>query len=212
MRGVHPEEDGAQRAPPLWRSFGFAWDGLVDAARAQRNMRIHLVAGILAGSFAALAPLGSAERALLVLCAALVISAEAANTALEALVDLHGGPPSEPARIAKDAAAGAVLVLAAASVAVFGIVVAGRWADLVASWRELAPPAIAGLGLAGVAALALARARPAAAGIAPIAAAGGLFLLALIGSAACPACVALPAFLFAVASSAARERKGGHTE
>jgi len=204
---VHPEETGARRTSPLWRSFGFAWDGLVAAARGQRNMRIHLVAGILAGSFAALAPLGSAERALLVLCAALVVSAEACNTALEALVDLHGGPPSEPARLAKDAAAGAVLALAVASVAIFGIVVTSRWTELVASWGALVPP-----GLAAVAALALARERPPAAGIAPLAAAGGLFLVALLGSAACAACVTVPALLFAVAVAAARRRNDRHTE
>ncbi len=209
---MHPREDRAARASPLWRSFGFAWEGLAEAARGQRNMRIHLVAGILAGSFAAVAPMAGAERALVVLCAALVVSAEAANTALEALVDLHGGPPSEPARVAKDAAAGAVLALAVASVAVFGIVVTGSWTELVASWRALIPPAIAGLGLAAVAALSLARARPSGAGIAPLAAAGALFLVALLGSAASPVCVAVPAVLFAVAVSSARREKDGHTQ
>lgn len=201
------DEHGAARASPLWRSFGFAWDGLVASAQGQRNMRIHLVSGILAGSFAALAPLALAERALVVLCAALVVAAEAANTALEALVDLHGGPPSEAARIVKDAAAGAVLALAAGSVAVFGIVVAGHRIELLSSWRALFAPALAGLGLAGVAALALSRARPAAAGVAPVAAAGGLFVVALAGSASCVACVAIPALLFAVAVDAARRSR-----
>lgn len=207
---MHPEETGAGRASTLWRSFGHAWDGLVAAARAERNMRIHVVAGILAGSFAALAPLSGGERAIIVLCTALVVAAEAGNTALEALVDLVGGAPSAPARIAKDAAAGAVLVLAAASVAVFGLVVWGNRAGLLASWRALVPPALAGLGLAAVAALALSRVRPAAAGVAPVAAAGGLFVVALVGASSCVACVAVPALLFAVAVDAARGRKIGH--
>jgi diacylglycerol kinase (ATP) len=201
---MHPEEIGGGRASTLWRSFGHAWDGLVASARSERNMRIHLVAGILAGSFAALAPLQGGERAIIVLCAALVVAAEAGNTALEALVDLVGGAPSAPARIAKDAAAGAVLTLAAASVAVFGIIVWGSRAELLASWRALVPPALAGLGLAAVGALALSGVRPAAAGVAPVAAAGGLFVVALAGSSSCVACVAIPALLFAVAVDAAR--------
>lgn len=203
MRAVHPEGNGAARATTLWRSLGFAWDGLVASARSERNMRIHVVAGILATSFAALAPLEGAERALVVLCAALVVAAEAANTAVEAVVDL-AGPPSAPGRLAKDAAAGAVLALAAASVAVFAIAVAGRWEALAAGWRALLPPALAALGLAGVAALALSGARPAAAGVAPLAVAGALLVVALAGSATCLACVPVPAALFAIAVDAAR--------
>jgi diacylglycerol kinase len=200
---MHPEESSAGRTT-LWRSFGHAWDGLVSTARAERNMQIHLIAGILAGSFASFAPLGAAERGLIVLCIGAVVSAEAANTALEAVVDLHGATPSEPGRIAKDAAAGAVLALAAASVVVFGTLVWGNRAGLLASWRALVPPALAALGLAAVAALALARVRPAVAGVAPIAVAGGLFVVALAGAASCVACVAAPALLFAVAVDALR--------
>lgn len=145
---------GPPRPPtPLWRSFGHAWDGLADAAATQRNMRIHLVAGVLAGAFATVAPLPAAERALIVLCAALVIAAEAGNTALEALVDLHGGPPSEPARLAKDAAAGAVLALAGASVAVFSLVAARHAGEIVQGWRGLLPAGLAALALAGLTAL-----------------------------------------------------------
>ena len=147
---MRPVKDVSARGAGLWRSFGFAWDGLVGAAVTQRNMRIHLVAGVLAGAFAAAAPITAPERALILLCAALVIAAEAGNTALEALVDLHGGAPSEPARIAKDAAAGAVLALAAASVAVFFVIVIGHRADPAARWRAALPGLMAGMGLATV--------------------------------------------------------------
>lgn len=193
-----PGSERAQRATTLWRSFGHAWDGLVASA-AQRNMRIHLVAGVLSGSFAAIAPLDGLERAAILLCTALVVAAEAGNTAIEALVDLHGGAPSEPARIAKDAAAGAVLVLAAASVAVFALVVAARWRELVDGWRALLPPALAAVGLAGATGLLLlsegGRGRVAVplAGVAVI-------LVTLLGVlATCPACVAAPAALLGIA-------------
>jgi diacylglycerol kinase (ATP) len=195
---MRTDGEPTQRATTLWRSFGHAWDGLVSAA-AQRNMRIHLVAGVLSGSFAAAAPLGALERAAILLCTALVIAAEAGNTALEALVDLHGGPPSEPARIAKDAAAGAVLVLAAASVGVFAIVVAARWGELLDGWRALVPPASAGVGLAGITALLLLPAgRPGWAAL-PLAAAA-VILVTLLGLfAACPPCVLAPAALAGIA-------------
>jgi len=117
----------------------------VDGAVRERNLRIHLGLGALAASFAAAAPLEPAERALLVLCVAGVIAAEAANSALEAAVDLASPGPDDRARFAKDAAAGAVLVLAAGSVLAFLAIAAGRRAEL-AGWA-------AGLGPAGLAPL-----------------------------------------------------------
>ncbi len=133
----------------LPEALGHALRGLRDAA-GHRNLRLQLVAGILAGGFAAVAPLAPVERALLLLCVLAVIGAEAANTALEAAVDLHGGAPSEGARLAKDAAAGAVLALVVASVAVFAVIVEARWDGLVAARGLLALPAGAALG-AGIA-------------------------------------------------------------
>lgn len=100
-------------------SFSCALTGLVEAVSRERNLRIHLAAGVLASCFAAVAPLSAAERAIVLLCVALVIAAEAANSALEAVVDLLSPEWDERARIAKDAAAGAVLALAAGSVVVF---------------------------------------------------------------------------------------------
>src|SRR6266704_6387945 len=201
---MHREREGAPRAPAVWRSFGHAWEGLVDAARGQRNMRIHLVAGILAGSFAALAPLGNAERGLIALCVALVVAAEAGNTALEAVVDLHGGPPSELGRIAKDAAAGAVLVLAAASVVLFALVTDGCWRALLRGWRSVLLPGAAGLGLAAVAVLLVGRRGPRPRETALLGAAGALLAVLLVATAGCPACASIPLLLFGVALAAAR--------
>jgi diacylglycerol kinase len=111
-------------------------------------MRIQLAAGIVAGGFAAAAPLSPVERALLLLCVFAVIGAEAANTALEAAVDLAQPERSEGARLAKDAAAGAVLALAAGSVAVLAAILEGSWDRLLAVRSALALPAAATLGVA----------------------------------------------------------------
>lgn len=205
---MQPANDGAPDRPPLWRSFGHAWNGLVDAAITQRNMRIHLVAGVLACAFAASAPLAATERAAILLCAALVVAAEAANTALEALVDLHGGPPSEPGRIAKDAAAGAVLALAAASVLVLAVVLLGHRSDPWSRWREAIPGGVAGLGL-GTTALALVLPRGPPHATAALIAAGVILITVLALTSASPPCAAASGALLAVAA-AARRRGRGH--
>jgi diacylglycerol kinase len=165
-------------------------------------MRVHVVAGILAGAFAAAAPVLRSERLLILLCVALVISAEAANTALEALVDLHGGPPSEPARLAKDAAAGAVLVLAVASVALFAVVLAGSWRRLFESWRDLVIPSIAGLGVAVAAGLNLAVPRAFPWLTRGLGVAGVILVTLLAFRAACPPCALVPAALLGLALAA----------
>lgn len=201
---MQPVKGRPPRATTLWRSFGHAWDGLVDAAATQRNMRIHLVAGVLAGSFAAIAPLPAVERALIVLCTALVVAAEASNTSLEALVDLHGGAPSEPGRIAKDAAAGAVLALAVASVAVFALIVGGRWRQLIAGWRAVLVPGLAAVGLASLAGVLPLRALPLESATRALALAGVILITVLASTAACPPCVLVPAAFVAIAFGAGR--------
>ena len=109
-------------AGSLVHSFGHAWDGVV-AGGAERNFRIHLSAGSAVLGAAALLPLAMAEQLALVLCVGAVLAAELFNTALEAVVDLQVSTFHMLAKRAKDAAAGAVLVLAATSVVV-GLVVA----------------------------------------------------------------------------------------
>ncbi|HEX9049066.1 MAG TPA: diacylglycerol kinase, partial [Anaeromyxobacter sp.] len=126
------EQPGTERAPAergrhgLLRSFAFAWAGLAEGAVRDRNLRIHLGLGVLASALAARAPLEPVERALLLACVAGVIAAESMNSALEAAVDLASPRWSERARIAKDAAAGAVLALAAGSVLVLAAIVGPR--------------------------------------------------------------------------------------
>jgi diacylglycerol kinase (ATP) len=117
-----------------WRalawSFVHAWDGVVETAARQRNMRLHLAAGLAVSAAASVVPLGLASDLALLFCIALVLAAEVANSALEALVDLVAPDRHELARRAKDAAAGAVLVLAGGSVAVLAVVVAHEWRAL----------------------------------------------------------------------------------
>jgi len=96
---------------PLWAAFDFAFQGILYATRTQRNMRVHLIAGSLA-LFAALElRLERAYVAVVVIVIVLVIALELVNTAVEAIVDLMTVAHHPLAKIAKDASAGAVLVV-----------------------------------------------------------------------------------------------------
>ncbi len=110
----------------LWESFRFAGRGLHAALQTQRTIRVHvaLAVGVVLG--AVWLDLAPADAALLVLAVTGVLAAELANTALEALVDLHVGNRRHPlAGRAKDLSAAAVLI-ASGGAAIIGILVLAR--------------------------------------------------------------------------------------
>ena len=100
------------------RSFGFALDGLAYLIRTQRNFRIHLILALAAVVAGVAFGLGGIEWAILVVTIALVMMTEALNTGIELAVSLASPDPRPEAKAAKDIAAGAVLLAAAAAVAV----------------------------------------------------------------------------------------------
>jgi diacylglycerol kinase len=100
------------------RSFRYAVAGLGYLARTQPNYRVHLgVALIVLGLGVALG-ISAAETAVLLLAIGLVLVTEALNTAIEAVVDLASPEFHLLARVAKDTAAGAVLIAAMIAVLV----------------------------------------------------------------------------------------------
>ena len=110
-----------QIAPTLLKSFKYAWAGVSYAFITQRNFRIHTVIGTLAISLGVFLHLTSVEIAVICLTSGLVMALELLNTALEAVVDLTVKQSyHELAKIAKDCAAGAVLISAIAAVFVAG--------------------------------------------------------------------------------------------
>jgi diacylglycerol kinase len=137
---TEPTSTGAVARPPparreaagLAAAFGHALRGLREVA-AERNMRLHLLAGTAVGLVGTELPLPLGSRLALHLCTALVIGAEAFNSALEALVDLQTVELHPQARRAKDAAAGAVLALAVGAVLVAGVVGVDAWGAF-AAW------------------------------------------------------------------------------
>jgi diacylglycerol kinase (ATP) len=109
----------------LW-SFDYAIRGIVYALRTQRNMRIHVGAAV--GVFVAALALSvqGAELAALLLAVGFVIVSELLNTAIETVVDLSTEGYDPLAAIAKDVAAGAVLISAVTALAVGYVVFVDR--------------------------------------------------------------------------------------
>lgn len=100
----------------LLKSFGFAFSGILNALRNETNFRIHTVAAISVIWFARVYGLAPMQLAPLVLVICLVMAGELLNTAVEAMVDIISPERCRLAKIAKDSAAGAVLILAAGAV------------------------------------------------------------------------------------------------
>jgi diacylglycerol kinase len=133
--GVPPTPTPQTPVPPrrhgLAASFRFAFAGIGYLFRTQRNARIHAVLGAIALLVAWWLRVTSVEWAMLVMTIAGVLILEGLNTALEAVVDL-ASPDIDPlAKVAKDVAAGMVLIAAIGSVGV-GLFILGPplWAKI----------------------------------------------------------------------------------
>jgi diacylglycerol kinase (ATP) len=108
-------------ASNLFVSFRYAWAGVSYTFQTQRNFRIHVVVGTLAILLSLYLQLTRVEIAIIGLTIGAVMTMELLNTALESVVDLTVRQTyHELAKIAKDCAAGAVLISALASVIVAG--------------------------------------------------------------------------------------------
>lgn len=113
--------------PSLASAFAFAFDGLLRTLLEERNMRIHWVCALAVSMVGMALPLPSGARVALLFGLLLVLVLEVLNAALEGVVDMATEAWSYPAKVAKDAAAGAVLVMAAGSVLVMADVLFHAW-------------------------------------------------------------------------------------
>ena len=118
-----------QRSPSLFDSFNYAAEGVIHALRTQRNLWIHFA--IAVGVLIAALAFGVSKIELMVLLLAItfVLVAELVNTAIEAAVDVASTSFDPMAKLAKDIAAGAVLIAALNALAVGYLVFSGAVAD-----------------------------------------------------------------------------------
>lgn len=105
-------------------SFGYAFAGLAYCFRTQRNFRLHIAIAFLAILMGMFLGLSTLEWAVIALLIVLVLAAEMVNTMVESLVDLVTVEYHPLAKVAKDVAAGVVLLTAIGAVVV-GLLIFG---------------------------------------------------------------------------------------
>jgi diacylglycerol kinase (ATP) len=106
------------RGPSILESFNFAFEGVIHVLRTQRNMRIHFATAAIVLIAAVALGVGRLELMALLLAISFVLIAEMINTALEAGIDVATTSFDPLAKLAKDIAAGAVLIATVNAVAV----------------------------------------------------------------------------------------------
>ena len=102
----------------FFKSFKFAFQGIFHAFKTQRNLRFHLFAAVAVFWLAGFYGFSDIDYAVLLLTVSAVIVSEMINTAVEAAVDLSSPDFHRLAKIAKDTAAGAVLLACVSAVVV----------------------------------------------------------------------------------------------
>ncbi len=107
-----------RRAPSLLESFNFAFEGVIHVLRTQRNLRIHFAAAFAVLIAAVAVGVDRIELIALLISISFVLIAEMLNTALEAGIDVATTSFDPLAKLAKDIAAGAVLIATVNAVAV----------------------------------------------------------------------------------------------
>jgi len=106
------------RAPTLLDSFNYAFEGIIHVLRTQRNLRIHFAIAIAVIAAAAALGVDRLELISLLLAIAFVLVAEMVNSAIEGAIDVSTTSFDPNAKLAKDIAAGAVLISTITALAV----------------------------------------------------------------------------------------------
>ena len=118
-----------RKAPTVFDSINYALEGIIHVLRTQRNMRIHFAVAVAVLVVAIVTNVTKLELISLLLAIAFVLIAEMINSALEAAIDVATTSFDPLAKLAKDIAAGAVLIAAINAVAVGYLVFSGKTAS-----------------------------------------------------------------------------------
>jgi len=114
------------------KSANYAIEGVLYGVSTQRHLRYHFFSAAAVLFFSYIVGVSRAELVIIALAVIIVLAAEMMNSAIEAVVDILSPEFSEKARIAKDIAAGAVLITAFGA-AVLGYVVLFPYVKLIFS-------------------------------------------------------------------------------
>lgn len=108
--------------PGIFRSLKHALNGCVQLFGTERNAKIHLAAFLIVVAAGFYFAIDRTEWMIILLASGAVIAAEAMNTAIEGTIDIVHPHHGEKAGRIKDIAAGAVLIVTCAAIAV-GVIV-----------------------------------------------------------------------------------------
>ena len=117
------------RPPTVLDSFNYAFEGIIHVLRTQRNLRIHFAVAFVVLVAALIVNVTKLELIALLISITFVLIAEMLNTGIEAAIDIATTSFDPMAKIAKDIAAGAVLIATVNAVIVGYLVFAGKVAD-----------------------------------------------------------------------------------
>ena len=118
-----------RRRISILESFNYAVEGIIHVLRTHRNMRLHFAAAIGVLVLALVVGVNRIELVALLLSIAFVLVAEMINSAIEAAIDVATSSFDPLAKLAKDIAAGAVLIASINAVVVGYLVFSGRVAE-----------------------------------------------------------------------------------
>lgn len=99
-------------------SFNYAIDGIIHSVRTQRNMRIHMVAALIVLCACFSYDLSKIEFLIITITITIVLCAELINTAIEYAIDATTNYYHPLVKLAKNAAAGGVLIAAVNAIVV----------------------------------------------------------------------------------------------
>jgi len=105
-------------AQSLLDSFNYAFEGIIHVLRTQRNLRIHFAIAIAVIAAAAALGVQRIELIALLIVIAFVLVSEMINSAIEGAIDVSTTSFDPNAKLAKDVAAGAVLISSITAIAV----------------------------------------------------------------------------------------------
>lgn len=111
----------------FFKSFGFAYEGIIHAFKAERNFKFHVIAAIVVIILSIFTKLTLIEWFIVLMLIGGMIALELMNTAVERIIDLTTSERHPLAKQAKDLAAGAVLIYAIVSAIIGFLLFIPKW-------------------------------------------------------------------------------------
>lgn len=114
----------------FFNSFGYAYEGIRYAFKYEQNITVHFIAMVLAIIFGFVFEISIIEWLIIFLIIGLVVATELINTSIEATIDLITDQTHPLAKVAKDTAAGAVLIFGITALIVAALIFIPKMLDL----------------------------------------------------------------------------------